>query len=93
MNIFGEMQWKGMKPSVVTVVSVLSMCASLSSLQQGKHIYSYVIRNGLESNVFVGNALIGYVNSTSMLLFFWHVLFLFLYNWIFRQSCLPVSHV
>ena len=47
-----------MKPSVVTVVSVLSMCACLSSLQQGKKIYSYVIRNGLESNVFVGNALI-----------------------------------
>ena len=45
-----------MKPSVITVVSVLPKCVCLSAPQQGKQIHVYVIRNGLESNVFVGNA-------------------------------------
>ena len=52
------MQWQGMKPSVITVVSVLPVCACLSALQQGKKIHVYVIRNGLESYVFIGNSLI-----------------------------------
>ena len=47
-----------MKPSVITVVSVLPACACLSAVQQGKKIHVYVIRNGLDSNVFDGNAII-----------------------------------
>eukprot|EP01018_Ginkgo_biloba_P032702 Gb_11925 [translate_table: standard] len=57
--LLNQMQLAGIKPNSVTVVSVLSICAHLASLQKGKEIHDYIIRSGLESDMFVGNALIG----------------------------------
>lgn len=48
----------GIKPNLVTVVSVLPTCVHLSSLQQGKHFHSYIINSGLGSYVSVENKLI-----------------------------------
>eukprot|EP01018_Ginkgo_biloba_P036001 Gb_24114 [translate_table: standard] len=47
-----------MKPNSVTIASVLPACASLANLCHGKEIHGYILRNGFESNVFVGSALI-----------------------------------
>ncbi|XP_057835654.2 putative pentatricopeptide repeat-containing protein At3g01580 [Cryptomeria japonica] len=56
--MFNEMQLAGMMPDSFTIVSVLSACAHVVDLQQGKSIHDFIIRTGLESNVFVANSLI-----------------------------------
>jgi len=53
-----KMQLSGMKPNSVTVMSVLSVCTNLAALQQGKEIHGLIIRDGLESDVIVGSALV-----------------------------------
>eukprot|EP01018_Ginkgo_biloba_P019097 Gb_21401 [translate_table: standard] len=58
LRFFHQMQWAGVKPDSITITSVLSACACLAALQQGKSIHDYVIKNGFESTVFVVNALI-----------------------------------
>eukprot|EP01018_Ginkgo_biloba_P036294 Gb_10035 [translate_table: standard] len=58
LAFFRQMQLAGVKPNLVTTVSVLSACARLAALKQGKEIHNYIIRSGIESDVFVGNALI-----------------------------------
>ncbi|KAH9313903.1 hypothetical protein KI387_022530 [Taxus chinensis] len=57
-DMFNQMQLAGMIPDSFTTVSVLSACAHVAGLQQGKWIHDYVIRTGLESNIFVANGLI-----------------------------------
>jgi pentatricopeptide repeat protein len=55
-----EMQWKGVEPSVVTVVGVvvvLNACANVLALGEGKYVHEHKIWSGLESNSFVGNSL------------------------------------
>eukprot|EP01018_Ginkgo_biloba_P020997 Gb_22288 [translate_table: standard] len=67
LNIFQEMQWAGVKADSVTITSVLPACAHLTALRQGKEIHNYITRNGFESDVFVGNALIDmYVKCGNM---------------------------
>lgn len=46
------------KPNVVTTTGSLAACADLLSLQQGKEIHGYIIKNGFEDNVFVQCALV-----------------------------------
>eukprot|EP01018_Ginkgo_biloba_P026111 Gb_25739 [translate_table: standard] len=58
VKLFRQMEENGVKPNLVTIVSVLPACGDLEDLQQGKEIHDYITRNGLESNVFVGNALV-----------------------------------
>eukprot|EP01018_Ginkgo_biloba_P030298 Gb_17295 [translate_table: standard] len=53
-----HMQAAGTKLSHATIVSVLPACADLAALQQGKELHDYIIKNGFESYVNVGNALI-----------------------------------
>eukprot|EP01018_Ginkgo_biloba_P038696 Gb_15811 [translate_table: standard] len=55
---FNQMQLAGMKPNLVTMVSVLPACAYLASLQQGRWIHGHIIRSGFESDVVVMTALI-----------------------------------
>eukprot|EP01018_Ginkgo_biloba_P018788 Gb_22440 [translate_table: standard] len=55
---FKQMQLAGMKPNSNTVATVLPACGHLAVLQQGKCIHGYIVRNGLESDVFVGTALV-----------------------------------
>eukprot|EP01018_Ginkgo_biloba_P003458 Gb_33545 [translate_table: standard] len=58
LKLFSEMQQDGVKPNSVTMVGVLPACAQVAALQQGKEIHDYIIRNGLESDIVVGNALV-----------------------------------
>eukprot|EP01018_Ginkgo_biloba_P028329 Gb_03597 [translate_table: standard] len=57
-NLFHQMQLVGVQPTSVTVSSILPACAHLAALQQGKEIHSYIIRMGIETDVFVGSALV-----------------------------------
>ncbi|KAL5989699.1 hypothetical protein ACLOJK_010592 [Asimina triloba] len=46
------------EPNPITITSVLSACAGVSSLRQGKEIHLWAIKNGFENQTFVGSALI-----------------------------------
>eukprot|EP01018_Ginkgo_biloba_P030196 Gb_04417 [translate_table: standard] len=58
LKLFGQMKMAGLKPNSVTIASILPSCSSLAALQQGKEIHAYIIRSGIESDAFVGSALI-----------------------------------
>eukprot|EP01018_Ginkgo_biloba_P026787 Gb_37517 [translate_table: standard] len=58
LTLFNEMQLADIQPDLVTITSVLSACAHLADLQQGKWIHDFLMRSGFDSNVFVTTALI-----------------------------------
>ncbi|XP_042489275.1 pentatricopeptide repeat-containing protein At3g09040, mitochondrial [Macadamia integrifolia] len=58
INFFHDMRASGVKFTRSTLGSVLSAIASLAALDQGLQVHSEAIRLGLDSNVFVGSALI-----------------------------------
>ncbi|KAH9326423.1 hypothetical protein KI387_006601 [Taxus chinensis] len=58
MTLFNQMQQVNLKADIVSVVSVVSACANLAALRQGKTIHGYIIKSGFQLNVVVGNSLI-----------------------------------
>ncbi|PSR87710.1 Pentatricopeptide repeat-containing protein [Actinidia chinensis var. chinensis] len=52
------MQMEGVRPNSVTVASLLSACADLNSLKQGRCLHGWALRQNLESDVPVETALI-----------------------------------
>ncbi|AET04266.1 PPR containing plant protein [Medicago truncatula] len=58
IGLFDEMQSKGVRPDIYTVTSIVHACACSSSLDKGRDVHSYVIKNGMGSNLPVTNALI-----------------------------------
>eukprot|EP01018_Ginkgo_biloba_P006435 Gb_28586 [translate_table: standard] len=58
VKLFRQMQLAGMKPNSKTFTSVLRACANLPSLEQGKEIHEEIVRAGVHSDIFVGNALV-----------------------------------
>uniref|UniRef100_A0A5B7C1H3 Pentatricopeptide repeat-containing protein n=1 Tax=Davidia involucrata TaxID=16924 RepID=A0A5B7C1H3_DAVIN len=51
------MQQEGFKPDVVTVATVLLVCAQLRALKQGKEIHCYVVKNGFLPNASITTSL------------------------------------
>ncbi|KAG6416835.1 hypothetical protein SASPL_124276 [Salvia splendens] len=58
LSILDDMLLEGVKMDSVTVATILSVCAQLNDLLRGMLIHLFVIKHGLEFNVFVSNALI-----------------------------------
>ncbi|XP_050204274.1 pentatricopeptide repeat-containing protein At2g04860 [Mercurialis annua] len=58
IEFFCQMKIYGCKPDAITVASLLSSCSQLGYLQLGERIHSYILRNKLELEDFVGTALI-----------------------------------
>ncbi|XP_057861164.1 putative pentatricopeptide repeat-containing protein At3g13770, mitochondrial [Cryptomeria japonica] len=58
LNLFRLMHLTDVQPTAVTIATILPACGHLATLQQGKEIHTYILRNGFESVNFVGNALI-----------------------------------
>ncbi|KAL5728006.1 hypothetical protein ACHQM5_001135 [Ranunculus cassubicifolius] len=52
------MQQEGVKPDVVTIATVLPVCAELKALKQGKEIHCFVIKSGFLPNVSLVTSLI-----------------------------------
>ncbi|XP_042507827.1 pentatricopeptide repeat-containing protein At3g12770-like [Macadamia integrifolia] len=46
------------KPNTVTITSAIAACADLNYWFHGKEIHGYILRNKLESNIFVSSALV-----------------------------------
>jgi pentatricopeptide repeat protein len=67
LALYGEMQREGVQPDPYTFVGVLSACARVEALEEGRLIHEQIIRCGCESNVFLGNSLIDmYAKCRSM---------------------------
>ncbi|KAE8716110.1 Pentatricopeptide repeat-containing protein [Hibiscus syriacus] len=61
LKLFHRMRSKSMSPDAVTLVSILSACASLGALQVGSSLHAYSIKAGLlSSSVYVGTALLNF---------------------------------
>lgn len=58
LKLFKEMQVLGMQPDQVTMLSVISACAHLGTLDQAKWVHIYVDKNGFGESLAVNNALI-----------------------------------
>ncbi|XP_057839795.2 pentatricopeptide repeat-containing protein At2g22070 [Cryptomeria japonica] len=58
LNLFYQLQHMGMKADQYALASVLTACSSLATLEHGKSVHVHIIRNGFESYIYVGNALI-----------------------------------
>ncbi|XP_045821078.1 pentatricopeptide repeat-containing protein DOT4, chloroplastic [Trifolium pratense] len=57
IGLFDEMQRKGVRPDIYTVTSIVHACACSYSLDKGRDVHSYIIKNGMGLNLPVANAL------------------------------------
>ncbi|KAF9606370.1 hypothetical protein IFM89_025038 [Coptis chinensis] len=67
LDVFREMCMEGVKMDSMTVSSILPVCAPLNNLDMGMFAHVYVIKNGLEFDVYVSNALINMYAKFGML--------------------------
>ncbi|XP_008804282.3 pentatricopeptide repeat-containing protein At3g62890-like [Phoenix dactylifera] len=58
LELFNEMQVRAIRPDETTLVSVISACARLYALEQGKWVHAYIRKNDFRINVFIGTTLI-----------------------------------
>ncbi|KAM0985862.1 hypothetical protein ACFX13_013307 [Malus domestica] len=58
MVLFDGMKEAGVNPDKITLVGVLSACASIGALELGKWIDTYATERGLQHEIYVGTALI-----------------------------------
>eukprot|EP01018_Ginkgo_biloba_P002599 Gb_38503 [translate_table: standard] len=58
LALFDQMQGTDIKPNQFTFAGVLPACANLAALKRGMEIHEEIIRSGVESDVFVENALV-----------------------------------
>ncbi|KAJ4972318.1 hypothetical protein NE237_005417 [Protea cynaroides] len=58
IKLFRRMQNERLEFDYITMVSVISACASLGALNMGRWVHELVTRKGLETNVSIANALI-----------------------------------
>lgn len=58
VSVFRMMQEENVRPTEVTMVSLLSACAHLGALDMGRWIHAYIKNHNFEVDVVLGNALV-----------------------------------
>ncbi|KAJ3683516.1 hypothetical protein LUZ60_013743 [Juncus effusus] len=58
ISLFNTMKELNINPNEITLVGVLSACASVGALDLGKELHNYIFSKGLFANIFVGTSLI-----------------------------------
>ncbi|KAH9535065.1 hypothetical protein CY35_17G034800 [Sphagnum magellanicum] len=58
MELFKQMQKRGMRPDRFTFVPVLNACAGLRALEEGRRAHQLIMQTGCEADVFVGSSLV-----------------------------------
>ncbi|KAL2533337.1 Tetratricopeptide repeat (TPR)-like superfamily protein [Abeliophyllum distichum] len=58
IRLFSEMQMEGILPNSVTLLAMISACTNLLSLSDSCGIHGYTLKCGLNSDLFIQNALI-----------------------------------
>ncbi|KAJ7969207.1 Pentatricopeptide repeat [Quillaja saponaria] len=56
--LFKQMQHTGLSPSQFSYATILSSCAKLPSLFQGRQVHAWIMKEGYVNDIFVGSALI-----------------------------------
>ncbi|XP_010537788.1 PREDICTED: pentatricopeptide repeat-containing protein At2g29760, chloroplastic isoform X1 [Tarenaya hassleriana] len=64
---FREMVFCGITPNSMSLSSTLPACAELRDKNSGRQIHGFIVRNGLEGNMFVTSALVNMYSSCSCL--------------------------
>lgn len=67
LKLFLKMQQAGMKLNQCTLSSIVSACANLAIMEQGKQIHALVIKMSFESDILVESALIGMYSKSGNL--------------------------
>ncbi|KAF9615411.1 hypothetical protein IFM89_023072 [Coptis chinensis] len=57
-QIFKQILVEGFKPNNYTFISILRSCSSLSDIRFGQQLHGHVVKNSLDSDGFVGTALV-----------------------------------
>ncbi|XP_050229610.1 pentatricopeptide repeat-containing protein At4g31070, mitochondrial [Mercurialis annua] len=57
LNLCRQMREEGIEPNYVTLLAVITACTTLTSLRNGYGIHGYIVKCGLNVDVFVENAL------------------------------------
>ncbi|XP_060195918.1 pentatricopeptide repeat-containing protein At1g20230-like [Lycium barbarum] len=65
IRTFREMGLNGVRPNPVTLSCILPACSDLKSLNLGREIHGYIVRNGMHDNVYVSSALVDMYASCS----------------------------
>lgn len=64
LKLFRRMVTEGLKPDALSISSILPACGRGAAHKQGKEIHAYLLRNGIDLNVTVQNAVLDmYVKS------------------------------
>lgn len=58
LNLFSEMRLSGMTPDIVSFIGIISACAHLSSIKQGKEIHGHLVRKLFHTHLFAANSLL-----------------------------------
>ncbi|XP_050236310.1 pentatricopeptide repeat-containing protein At4g14170-like [Mercurialis annua] len=58
INLFSEMNTSGFRPNMVSVVSVLPVCAELADEMMARQVHCYILKAGFDFQVTVRNALV-----------------------------------
>lgn len=68
LSVFREMGSSKIMPNAMTLSTVIPACSSLKSLNWGREIHGFSIKNGMEDNTFVNCALVDmYANCASIM--------------------------
>ncbi|XP_055960328.1 pentatricopeptide repeat-containing protein At3g13880 [Mercurialis annua] len=57
-DLFSQMLRKGIKPSNFTFSSIVKICNSIQAIEFGKQIHTHICKNNVQSDEFIGSALI-----------------------------------
>ncbi len=58
MELYHQMKRDCIIPDRITFVRVLSACANLRALKEGRYIHAEIVQSGCESDVYVGSSLV-----------------------------------
>jgi pentatricopeptide repeat protein len=58
LELSRQMQHEGVQPDSVTFVGVLNACASVGSLDEGRHAHNQIIQSGYDVDILVANGLV-----------------------------------
>eukprot|EP00250_Pteridium_aquilinum_P020684 c24906_g6_i1 orf=901-4083(+) len=59
LRLFEQMQGEGIAPNERTYVCLLRSCASVGAANKGQELHDEIAREGLDSNMYIGSALVG----------------------------------
>ncbi|CAN6540946.1 unnamed protein product [Malus baccata var. baccata] len=60
LSLFSKMKLKGMMHDVVSFMGVISACANLTAIKQGKEIHGFLVRKISDTHLFVANSLLDF---------------------------------